>query len=153
MKDLLRDTGMRWTRQRQLIYDEILRRKGHFSAEVIWKKLTTRHPGMGLSTIYRTLQLLEDKKIIKRIPIAGETTIYECEDGTPHGHHHIFCTECGKTIEMHVDMLDSIEEIVMEKYGFEISGHTVMFNGICPECRARLKSDPGDDEPENNPLP
>ena len=66
MRDLLKNTGLRWTKQRQSIYDEITDKKGHFTADDICGDLNKKNINPGLSTIYRTLQLLEEKNIVKQ---------------------------------------------------------------------------------------
>lgn len=134
MKDILKNSGMRWTKQRQLIYDEISSEKGHYTAETIRNKLCGKNVNTGLSTIYRTLQLLEENNIVKRVPLGLDTTVYESCFGKNHGHHHMHCTKCGETMEIHVDMLDELEKVIKTKYKFTVTGHTVMFTGICDSC-------------------
>jgi len=134
MRDILKKSGMRWTKQRQLIYDEISSEKGHYTAETIRNKLCEKNINTGLSTIYRTLQLLEENNIVKRVPLGLDTTVYESCDGKNHGHHHMHCIKCGKTMEIHVDMLDDLEKVIKTKYKFTVTGHTVMFTGLCDSC-------------------
>ncbi len=141
MKDLLKDSNLRWTKQRQLIYDEICRGGGHFTAEGVWESLLAKGINIGLSTVYRTLQLLVEKKKLKKIPLGGETAVYECMKGSGHGHHHVVCVKCGRTVELHVDMLDDIEKLIKNKYGFTVLGHSVVFNGICPQCMEKESDD------------
>ncbi|HRX43060.1 MAG TPA: transcriptional repressor [Clostridia bacterium] len=137
MKDLLNNSNMRWTSQRQTIYEEVQKTKGHFSAEEIYKKLLDQGGNIGLSTVYRTLQLLVDRKVLSQLPTDDDTALYECDDGSLHGHHHVHCISCGKTIELHIDKLDEIETHIKKTHDFEIIGHTVIFNGICPACRRK----------------
>ena len=134
MKDLLRGSNMRWTRQRQSIYEEVLSTEGHFTAEDLYSRFTDERKNIGLSTVYRTLQLLVDKKILIQLPTDDETSVYELSDGSTHGHHHVRCIKCGRTIELHIDRLEDIETMIREEHDFEILGHTVIFNGICPDC-------------------
>lgn len=143
MRDLLKNSGMRWTKQRQLIYEEISLEKGHYSAEDIRKKLSDKSVNSALSTIYRTLQLLEEKNIVKRIPLDKDTAVYETCEGKAHGHHHMHCKICHKTLEMHVDMLDDIEKLIKTKYKFTVTGHTLIFDGICELCKNNPPSDNG----------
>jgi Fur family ferric uptake transcriptional regulator len=137
LKDLLNDSKMRWTSQRQSIYEEVLRLKGHFTAEDIYNALIAKNLGAGLSTVYRTLQLLVDKNVLTQLPTDDDTALYECADGSLHGHHHVHCIKCGKTIELHIDKLDEIENHIKTIHGFDILGHTVIFNGICPSCQKK----------------
>jgi len=134
MRDILKNSGMRWTQQRQLIYEELSNEKGHYTAEDIRRKLSKKDINTGLSTIYRTLQLLEEKNIVKRVPLGGDTAVCESCEGQTHSHHHMHCNKCGRTLEIHVDMLDDIEKIIMTKYNFKVTGHTVMFTGLCEDC-------------------
>ena len=137
MKDLLGNSNMRWTTQRQSIYEEALKMEGHFTAEDIYTNLLANNINVGLSTVYRTLQLLVEKKILSQLPTDDDTAIYECADGSLHGHHHVRCIRCGKTIELYIYRLDEIENFIKNDHGFEILGHTVIFNGICPACRKK----------------
>jgi len=143
MRDILKNSGMRWTKQRQLIYDEISSEPGHFTAEDILKTLNKKKINTGLSTIYRTLQLLEEKSIVKRIPISRDTAVYENCEGAAHGHHHMRCSKCGRTFEIHVDMLEDIEKIINTKYDFMVTGHTVLFTGLCSSCADDSKLNDG----------
>ncbi len=143
MRDILKNSGMRWTKQRQLIYDEISAETGHFTAEDILRTLQKKKINTGLSTIYRTLQLFEEKNIVKRIPIGRDTAVYEGCEGASHGHHHMRCSKCGKTFEIHVDMLEDIENIIKMKYNFSITDHTVLFTGLCSSCKNKSESDNG----------
>lgn len=137
MKELLKDSNMRWTQQRQSIYEEVLSTKGHFTAEDLYGRFSRERKNIGLSTVYRTLQLLVEKKILTQLPTDDETAVYELSDGSTHGHHHVHCIKCGRTIELHIDKLEALENLIKEDHGFEILGHTVIFNGICPKCRRK----------------
>ena len=132
---------MRWTKQRQLIYEELSHEKGHYTAEDIRMKLIKKEINTGLSTIYRTLQLLEEKNIIKRVPLGGDTAVYESCEGQTHSHRHMKCTKCGRTLEIHVDRLDDIEKSINTNYNFKVTGHTVMFTGLCKDCLEKSHSD------------
>lgn len=142
MRDLLKDSNLRWTKQRQIIYDEICQIEGHFTAESVWQSLSSKDMDISLSTIYRTLQLLEEKNKLKQIPLGGETAEYECVSDSGHGHHHVVCLKCGKTMELHVDMMEDLEKLIKNKYRFTVLGHSVVFNGFCPKCKAK-QSDNG----------
>jgi Fur family ferric uptake transcriptional regulator len=141
MKDLLKDSNLRWTKQRQLIFDEICKGSGHYTAEGVWESLNKKGIHIGLSTVYRTLQLLVDKKKLKQIPLGGETAVFECIEKKGHGHHHVVCIKCNRTVELHVDKLDEIEKLIQEQYGFKILGHSVVFNGLSPDCMEEVSDD------------
>jgi Fur family ferric uptake transcriptional regulator len=144
MKNILSDSSMRWTKQRQLIYDEISGKTGHYTAEDIRNNLSKKSIHTSLSTIYRTLQLLEEKSIVRRVPLGKDTAVYESCEGTEHGHHHMHCTSCKETLEIHVDMLDDIEHLIKSKYNFTVTGHTVLFQGLCKNCAKNSNSNIGD---------
>ena len=90
MRDILKNSGMRWTRQRQLIYDEISLEKGHYTAKTIRNNLHKKNINIGLSTIYRTLQLLEENNIVKRVPLGLDTAVLRAVMGKVTG--TIICT-------------------------------------------------------------
>ena len=137
LKEQLRNKGCKLTPQRRSILDVIVDNEGlHLSSEQIYDIVKKDSPDIGLATVYRTLQLLTDMKILSRLNLDDGCVRYELiHDEEEHHHHHLICTNCGKVIEVVVDLLEALETEIESNYHFKISDHKVKFFGLCENCR------------------
>ena len=69
--------------------------------------------------------------------MAGSRYELNCNE-EDHRHHHLICLKCGSVAEVKEDLLESLEDQIMEKYGFIVKDHRVKFYGYCNKCRAEL---------------
>jgi len=139
----LRGSGYRITMPRQAILDVLHRTHGHLSAEDIYIEVRQDYPGIGLTTVYRTLEILVRMGIVFKFDFGDRRSRYELSEG-PEGfrhHHHLVCTGCGRIID-YTDYLDSEKELInrtesglSEKYGFTINNHLIRFYGLCDRCQ------------------
>lgn len=136
LKYKLKLKGYKLTPQRRAIVNMVFEKKGmHLTAEEIYDLVKIDCPEIGLATVYRTVQLLEQIGLIYKINLDDGCNRYELvNEDEVHQHHHLICTKCGKVIEVEGDLLDSIERKVEEKYKFKVENHSVKFFGICNEC-------------------
>jgi Fur family ferric uptake transcriptional regulator len=136
LKDRLKLKGYKLTPQRRAVVNIVLSNKGnHLTAEEMYDLVKKECPEIGLATIYRTVQLLEDIGILCKINLEDGCNRYELLDNEEaHHHHHLICRKCGKVLEVEEDLLDTIEKNVENKYKFRIENHSVKFLGICSEC-------------------
>jgi Fur family ferric uptake transcriptional regulator len=139
----LKGSGYRITMPRQAILDVLLHTEGHLSAEEIYIAVREKYPGIGLTTVYRTLELLADMGIVLKFDFGDKRSRYELSEG-PEGlrhHHHLVCTRCGRIIDYtgyldsEKELLDKTENGLSEKYNFKISNHLIRFYGLCNNCR------------------
>ena len=133
--------GFRWTLTRKAILDLLSRTSKHMSAQEIYDTLLKSYPGIGLSTIYRTLDLLSRMGLVNRLNIGEGKSRYEYRSGEEKAHHHFICTNCGKIID-YIDFLDEeldlvgkIEKNLARKYNFIVKDHNIDFYGLCKDCR------------------
>lgn len=146
--DLRRRMGghcCRWTAPREAVFGFLSRRPGcHVSVKDIYGSLSGACPGIGMTTIYRTLGLLERTGVIQRITLGDGQARYEFKpaDRKNH-HHHLICTGCGKIIDYsdfiqeELDLVRKTEEALARRHGFLIHDHNIEFIGFCGTCRAR----------------
>lgn len=136
-KELLKEKGFKITSQRESVL-EVLKNNAsqHMTAEEIYVKVKEISPEIGLATVYRTIQLLLDLKLVDKLDLNDGFIRYEISklDDESHHHHHLICEICGKVIEAEDDLLDQIEETCSLKYNFKVTNHVVKFYGICSEC-------------------
>ncbi|MDD2533530.1 MAG: transcriptional repressor [Eubacteriales bacterium] len=135
-KEKLNDQSYKLTGQRQAVLDILtLHHEEHLSADQIHKLLEEQKGGVGIATVYRTLQLLEKLKLISRIYLDDGCTRYQIHLETEkHEHHHLICNRCGHVEDFQDDLLDPLEQQVFEQYGFRVFDHRVKFYGICRTC-------------------
>lgn len=127
--------GQRSTRQRAAVI-EVLRDIDTFSSvKEIHQALTEREAKVGLTTVYRTLQSLADIDAVDVLHMSGGETLYRHCHSEDH-HHHLVCTECGTTVEIAGDVVESWANKVADEHGFKLVGHTAEIFGLCAKCAA-----------------
>jgi Fur family ferric uptake transcriptional regulator len=93
-------------------------------------------PGVNVSTIYRTLDLLEGTGCIYR----NKTTdhVVHCHLDDDH-HQSLVCRECGKTIYCNERTFASLEKSLLRKYDFQVNFKQGAITGLCGECQSKTK--------------
>jgi Fur family ferric uptake transcriptional regulator len=132
----------RWTMPREVILDLLSRTSKHMSAKEIYAALYKLYPGIGLTTVYRTLDLLVRLGLISKFEFGDGQSRYEFKLGKKdEHHHHLICTQCGKIID-YSDFIDEefqfikkTEEALAKKYNFTIQDHNIEFYGLCEKCK------------------
>jgi len=131
---VLKEKGFKLTPQRRLILEFIHDNESHLTAEDILRFVGARAPGVDKSTVYRTLDLLEESGCVFKSEVGGRFIYHHAEDGH---HHHLVCSECGKTIDCDEDLFATVERSLREKHGFQIDFKHVVMSGLCKECRSK----------------
>ncbi|NLY67441.1 MAG: transcriptional repressor [Tissierellia bacterium] len=136
VKEILKEEGYKLTTQRKAILDAILENhEKHLNPEEIYNIVKLKCPDIGIATVYRTLQLFEKLNIVCRVNFDDGYNRYELiYDTEQHQHHHLICLNCGKVIEVKMDLLETLENEIEREYGFSIVDHNVKFFGYCSDC-------------------
>ena len=115
----------------------------HLSAKDIYVRVSKLCPSCGITTVYRTIEVLVSSDIVVKLDFGDGQARYELSrkyGRKPH-HHHLVCVECSRVIdysdfiEDEVDLVRKTEAGLAKKFDFEITEHEILFKGICPECR------------------
>jgi Fur family ferric uptake transcriptional regulator len=126
--------GLKRTAQRDLILDVFLRTEAHVSGEDLYRLVHEKDPGVGQTTVYRTLRLLTDAGLAREVRFGDGRAHYE--HNYKHQHHdHMICKECGKIIEFYSPELEAIQDAMAAKHRFELTSHLLRMIGICSDCR------------------
>ncbi|MBR5509069.1 MAG: transcriptional repressor [Lachnospiraceae bacterium] len=141
-ENLLREKGLKVTTQRLAVLTVLSQKAdSHLTAEEIYDLVKVENPEIGLATVYRTVQLLLELKIIDRIYLDDGYVRYELgnvfEDEDGHHHHHLICVKCGKVTSFQGDLLEEFEKRMEEQTGFQIQDHDVKLYGYCADCRKK----------------
>lgn len=133
----LEEKGIRLTAQRDAVLHAIKDSGGeHLTVEEIYERTKRSYPDIGIATVYRTVQLFSELGVISGEYLGDTVVRYElCQTGDRHSHHHLRCLKCGRIIEVQDDLTNSLEDMIRERYGFEIADHRVQFTGLCRDCR------------------
>jgi Fur family transcriptional regulator, ferric uptake regulator len=137
LKGQLKDKGYKLTPQRRAVLDIIMVNEGkHLTTEEIYDLVKKECPEIGLATVYRTLQLLEEINLIFKLNLDDGKNRYELvHDEEDHHHHHLICVRCGRVAEVEVDLLEQLEKEIERKYEFDITNHLLKFFGYCNNCK------------------
>ncbi|MFH1639624.1 MAG: Fur family transcriptional regulator [Chloroflexota bacterium] len=130
----LKRKGLKLTPQRRLILDIIHDTEARFTAEEIIACVQDRMPGVNKSTIYRTLELLEEAGCIYKSEVGDELIYHHVEEGH---HHHLVCRKCGKSVDCDEDIFAAVERSLGEKYRFRIDEKHLVMSGLCESCRKK----------------
>ena len=131
---ILRQRGYKLTPQRQAVLSVIAHSHGHLTPAAIYEKVSKKCPGIGLVTIYRTLELLARLGLICEVHAGDNYRSYLLRRPSEH-HHHLICSSCGEVVDFIDCDLSQVEERVSRKTGFEIDSHLIEFIGRCQACQ------------------
>ncbi len=127
---------IKYSRQREAIYQFLCTRTDHPTAETIYASLRVEMPNISLGTVYRNLSLLSDTGQIQKLSGSGTSDRFDPK-ATPHYHFH--CEHCGKVEDIPMTSMDSLNQLAQAHLGGTIRSHTLMFHGTCSECVAAGK--------------
>lgn len=129
-------TGMKNTRQRQLLL-ELLQNAGRsLTAEEIFEDAGIRSARLALSTIYRNLEQLSSRGILTKTLFPDGLARYELTGEHVH-HHYLVCTRCHKRQTFDECPLKRMQYDLEKDTGFTITGHNLMLYGLCKDCQEK----------------
>lgn len=121
---------LRSSKQRDAVLKDLQFRYDHPTAEEIYLSVKKEIPSISLATVYRNLKLLESEGLILKIP-TGDSDRF---DGHTHSHYHFTCNGCHRVLDLDVDKSVKIEALPGDFDG-TITAHSLMFYGLCKECK------------------
>jgi Fur family peroxide stress response transcriptional regulator len=130
----LRGQGFRITPQRIAIVEYLLKTDDHPSAEHIHKIIQKKYPMVSLSTVYKTLDLLREKKLVNEIKVEGEARF----DAHTDEHINLVCMNCGKIEDIDEDSLKEIQTKVARKSKYMILKSNFELFGYCNNCKSKF---------------
>ncbi|AOS65045.1 Fur family transcriptional regulator [Actinoalloteichus hymeniacidonis] len=124
--------GVRTTKQRTAV-SRLLDKQPEFrSAQEIHEELRRCGEGIGLTTVYRTLQTLAEAGEVDMLRTdSGEAIYRRCSS---HHHHHLVCRHCGRTVEVEGPAVERWTDRIAEEHGFHRVSHTLEIFGDCSDC-------------------
>ena len=131
--DFLEKKDLKLTSQRKAILHEALEARGHFSAEQLLSLSKKADNTISKATVYRTLALLKESKILEEQDFGDGKKLYERGQGRKH-HDHFICIRCGKIIEFENDHIEKLQDSEAKKHHFKVVYHSHKLFGFCKNC-------------------
>ncbi len=123
---------LRTTRQREVILRQVQQSSDHPTADVIYRRVREIIPNISLGTVYRNLEVLVDKGIIRELRLCCHKRRF---DGGMHRHYHVRCIKCGRVCDVSPQAIPDLDGLVQRRCNFEILAHDLEFEGLCPACK------------------
>lgn len=123
---------MRYSKQRQEILNIVMNSYDHPTAMMIYKRMKNIIPNISLGTVYRNLNILSQKGLIKKISMKDGNDRF---DKTVINHNHMYCKYCGKVIDIKAKLNSKQIKKIENETGFKITNCNFNIDGICFECQ------------------
>ena len=135
----LEQSGLRTTPQREHVYQVLLEKKNHPTAEEVFIRAKKGMPEISMATVYNCLDALVNCGLVRQVNHDREATRF-CSNMQPH--HHFYCDECGGAYDIERTG-DMAQPPVPMPRGFKPSRYEVTIRGVCPECATRNRKPSG----------
>ena len=135
LKQVVKDYGLKYSRQREIIFKTLLNSPKHLSAEELYNAVNCEYPkeNIGIATIYRALAFFEESKLISSIDLNKDGKKFELNDNSHHD--HLICIKCNAIIEFLDEEIEKRQEFIANKFEFKLINHTMFLYGICSKCQ------------------
>jgi Fur family ferric uptake transcriptional regulator len=132
----LEQEGHRAGAARRTVVEMLGEQRCCLSAKEITERLRDEGREVGLASVYRALELLDDLRLVQRLD-AGEGVVrYEPLHQDGEHHHHIVCDGCGGVASYEDEALENAIHALASKLSWDVEGHDVVLRGRCPACTA-----------------
>ncbi len=129
----LDEAGYFVTEPRRVVAEMVADRDSHFTANELVAEAKRARLGVGRATVFRALELFEQLGLVERLDLPNGGHAYVvCQ---PAHHHHVICTNCGRSAEVADLGISSITAEVESRTGYALDSHRIELYGLCPTCR------------------
>lgn len=140
LKQVIRDLGLKVTKQRLVILKALQEGRSHVTAQEVFESINKEHPEIGFATVYRFLRSLSEHGFITEIRMGGLPARYEWADKDHHD--HLTCVKCGSIREFENKTIEELQEKISKNFGFVLTDHVLELYGICPACQIQPPAQP-----------
>ncbi len=131
----LRLAGYKLTRQRRVVLEVIAAEGTHLSPAEVYERARVNCPDLGLTTVYRTLDILSGLGLVRRVHLKEGCHSFALTSGE-HS-HHLICRKCGDVVEVEGGDLGPLVDRVAQNTGFIVEEHWLELFGTCPACQKK----------------
>ncbi|NLY04137.1 MAG: transcriptional repressor [Campylobacter sp.] len=138
-KKILKDNSLKFTQQREYVLKTLYNNDEHYTPEELYIEVKEAHPelNIGIATVYRTLNLLEDSGMVTSISFGVQGKKFELAN-KPH-HDHLICKQCNKIVEFEDSEVEKKQLEIAHNHGFTLTGHLMQLYGLCKDCQKGAK--------------
>jgi Fur family ferric uptake transcriptional regulator len=131
----LKDNGYRLTEARKAVVETVAISKRALTPVEVFDQARATSPGLGLVTVYRTLEKLEELGLIQRV---HQTHGCQAFISSGNGHEHLLlCTNCGAAVLFSGDKLEALIAAISRQTGYQVEEHWLQLFGVCKKCRKK----------------
>ena len=123
---------MNYSRQREVILKTLKENVVHPTADYLYGILREIEPNISMATLYRNLNQLAEKGIIKKIDGLEPSSHF---DHNTHEHFHFICDKCKRVFDVSVDVDPDVVQRTKNETGFDVKGYDIALLGLCNECK------------------
>lgn len=134
IKKALKKEGLRYTRQRQAVWDELCSSDDHRDAEAIYFSLRNTGLNVSRATVYRTIDVLVKNNMVRKLELGDGRARYEHKINSTH-HDHLICVQCGRIEEFLDEEIEKLQDKIVDKLGFKLIRHIHQLFVICNDCK------------------
>lgn len=134
-KTFLEKKGLKYTRERERIYEKVKNLSEHFDGERLYEILKKDDESIARGTVFRTIPLLLESGVIQLSVGKGKGEFFERSSSKKGHHDHIICVSCGKVIEYTCKEIEELQEKICKKYDAELLFHDHKLYVHCEKCR------------------
>ncbi|MEA1880961.1 MAG: Fur family transcriptional regulator [Candidatus Marinimicrobia bacterium] len=134
LKKALKKEGLRYTQQRQAVWDELCATEDHRDAEEIYLAIRNSKLNVSRATVYRTIDVLVKNNLVRKLELGDGRARFEHKMDSTH-HDHLICVQCGKIEEFMDDVIEARQDKIVDKLEFKLIRHIHQLFVICKECQ------------------
>ena len=133
LETFLADKGLRRTKQRDVIIEAAFGTQDHFNADELHEMARKIDRSISRATVYRTLGLLVECKLLHEIDLGRDQTYYDPNFLDKPEHNHLICQDCDRVVEFEDDHIALLEDCITKRLGFTPSGKSIRITANCDE--------------------
>jgi Fur family ferric uptake transcriptional regulator len=135
-REFLSGKGLKTTKERDEIINEVAAMKGHFDPDELFIRLKQKGSKVSRASVYRTIPLLIESGLIEEVERIDRHAHYERISEKKH-HDHMICVKCGKVIEFYSPTLEMLQNEICGKENFKGIRHSLEILGYCKKCNGQ----------------
>jgi Fur family transcriptional regulator, peroxide stress response regulator len=129
----LQSRNYRLTPQRMALLRLLATSEGHPSASQLYDQIKAQFPTTSLATVYKTLNVLKEMGEVLELGFRNDDNRYD--GNKPYPHPHLICSNCGRILDLDLELVRPLLGHVAELSGYQITGHQLDFYGLCTDCQ------------------
>lgn len=133
LRIVLKKEGLRYTGQRQAVWNELCSSDEHRDAEAIYFSIRESGVNVSRATVYRTIDVLVKNNLVRKLDLGDGRSLYEHKVDPSH-HDHLICIQCGRIEEFMVEEIESLQDRVADEFGYKLIRHIHQLFGLCGDC-------------------